>query len=147
MIVLRAHRMLFFVELRRFRLHSARPPVMTVQRFLYAKERNGMDQTILEILQLDAEIDAKLTAADAERKKQLSDARRQASAVKEASRHQVRDTIVEYEEQAKEECEQKLAKLRAGFDKQGDAVEEQFVARHDDLLDSLFRETLKEAEA
>lgn len=106
-----------------------------------------MDQTIVEILRLDAEIDAKLKAAKADRKKQLSDARRQAAAVAEASRHQVHDAVVEYEEQAREECEQKIAKLRAGFDKQGDAVEEQFVARHDDLLDSLFHETLKEAEA
>jgi len=106
-----------------------------------------LDQTILEILRLDAEIDAKLTAADADRRKQLSEARRQAAGVAEASRHQVRDAITEYEEQAREDCEQKLSKLRAGFEQQGDAVEQQFVAQHDTLLETLFRETLREAEA
>ncbi len=106
-----------------------------------------MDQTIVEIVKLDAEIDARLTASEAACRKTVEEARAKAAAVTEASEHQVRDAIVEYEEQAKDACEQKLAALRADFDRKGDAIAKQFIAQHDTLLEELFRETLRAAEA
>lgn len=106
-----------------------------------------MDQTIREIVRLDAAVEERLSAAEAACRKQISDARAQAAAVTEATEHQTRDAIVEYEESARGACEQKLAELRAEFDRRGDQLSEQFESRRAELLDTLFQETLREAEA
>lgn len=106
-----------------------------------------MDQTIREIVRLDAAVKERLSAAEAACRKQVSDARAKAAAVTEATEHQTRDAIVEYEEAAREQCEQKLAELRAEFDRRGDQLSEQFERRRAELLDTLFQETLHEAEA
>lgn len=106
-----------------------------------------MDQTIREIVQLDAKIEERLNAAQAQYDQRISEAREQAAAFAEASERQIRDTILEYEEQAKEACEAKLADLRAGFDKQGDAMTMQFETKRAELLEVLFRDTLADAEA
>ena len=106
-----------------------------------------MDQTIREIVQLDAKIEERLTAAQAQYDRKITEARERCAAVTEASDRQIRDTIIEYEEQAREACEAKLADLRAGFDRKGDAMTKQFETQRTELLDVLFRDTLADAEA
>lgn len=106
-----------------------------------------MDQTIREIIQLDASVEERLAAARLACEQQLTAAREQASAIAEASERQIRDTVLEYEEQAREACETRLAELRADFDRKGDAMTRQFDTQRSELLEALFRDTLAEAEA
>ncbi|MBQ6040457.1 MAG: hypothetical protein K5705_01950 [Oscillospiraceae bacterium] len=106
-----------------------------------------MDQTIRKILELDAETEDRLNASRLKCTRMLSDARKQAAAVTQAQKHQTRDTITELEEQTRSECEQKIAELRAGFDRRTEAMTKQFETQHDTLLNTLFEETLREAEA
>lgn len=106
-----------------------------------------MDQTIREIVQLDAKVEERLTAAQAQYEQQISEARARCAAITEASERQIRDTVVEYEEQAREACEAKLAELRADFDRKGDAMTKQFETQRAELLEVLFRDTLADAEA
>ena len=106
-----------------------------------------MDQTIRKILELDAATEERLSAARLQCRKQVENARKQASAMKQAQKHQTRDSITELEEQIRSECEQKIIKLRSGFDRRAEEMSEQFSAQHDALLDTLFSETLREAEA
>ena len=106
-----------------------------------------MDQTIRKILELDAATEERLSAARLQCRKQIEDARKQASAMKQAQKHQTRDSITELEEQTRSECEQKIAEMRSGFDRRAEQMAEQFEAQHDALLETLFSETLHEAEA
>ena len=106
-----------------------------------------MDQTIRKILELDAETETRLSASKQKCSKIVEDARKQAAAIAQASKHQTRDTITELEEQTRNDCERKIAELRAGFETQSEAMERQFRTQHDTLLDTLFDETLRAAEA
>ena len=106
-----------------------------------------MDQTIRKILELDAATEERLSAARLQCRKQVEDARKQAAAMKQAQKHQTRDSITELEEQTRSECEQKIAELRGSFDRRAEQMAEQFEAQHDTLLEALFSETLREAEA
>ena len=106
-----------------------------------------MDQTILKILGLDAATEERLSASKLQCEAMISDARRQAAAIKQAQRHQTRDSIIELEEQKRSECEQKIEALRGGFDRRTEAMAAQFDAQHDTLLQALFEATLNEAEA
>ena len=106
-----------------------------------------MDQTIRKILELDAETETRLNAAKQKCSRMLEDARAQADAIAQAQKHQTRDTITEIEEQTRNECERKIAELRAGFESQSEAMERQFNTQHDALLNTLFEETLRAAEA
>lgn len=106
-----------------------------------------MDQTIRKILELDAATEERLSTARLQCRKQIEDARKQASAMKQAQKHQTRDSITELEEQTRSECEQKIAALRGGFDRRAEEMSAQFAKEHDALLEALFSETLHEAEA
>ncbi len=106
-----------------------------------------MDQTILKILELDAATEERLNASRLQCETIISDARNQAAAMKQAQRHQTRDSIIELEEQKRSECEQKIEALRGGFDRRAEAMAAQFEGQHDTLLDALFEATLHEAEA
>ena len=106
-----------------------------------------MDQTIRKILELDAATEERLSAARLQCRKQVEDARKQASAMKQAQKHQTRDSITELEEQTRSECEQKIAALRGGFDRRAEEMSARFAEEHDALLEALFSETLHEAEA
>ena len=106
-----------------------------------------MDQTIRKILELDAATEERLRAAKLAARRKVEDARKQATAMKQAQRHQTRDTIIELEEQARSEYEQKIADVRGEFDRKAEAMTAEFAAQHDDLLETLFAETLREAEA
>lgn len=106
-----------------------------------------MDQTIRKLLELDAATEEQLSAAKRQCESRIAEARRQAQAIKQAQRHQTRDSIIELEEQKRSECEQKIAELRGGFDRRAEAMAAQFDAQHDALLDALFADTLNEAEA
>ncbi|HAG14051.1 MAG TPA: hypothetical protein DCG49_09345 [Ruminococcus sp.] len=106
-----------------------------------------MDQTIRKILELDAATEEKLGAAEQKCRDQLTEARKQAAAIKQAQKHQTRDTIIEMEEQMRTETEQKIAEMRGKYDRRADSMTKQFAAQHDALLETLFQETLREAEA
>lgn len=105
-----------------------------------------MDQTIRKILELDAAAEERLQASALQCRKKLREARRQAAAIRQAQAHLTRDTIVEFEEQTRSECEQKLAEQQKEFDRLADAVSKQFEEQHEALLDTLFADTLREAE-
>ncbi|MBR3419792.1 MAG: hypothetical protein IKG82_13980 [Oscillospiraceae bacterium] len=106
-----------------------------------------MDQTIRKIMELDAETENRLNASKQKCAQIVEDARKQAAAIAQAQKHQTRDTITELEEQARTECERKIAELRAGFESQSEAMERHFNTQHDALLNTLFDETLRAAEA
>lgn len=106
-----------------------------------------MDQTIRRILELDASVEDRLRVSELEADRLLKDARKQASAIRQASRHQTRDAIMELEEQLRSESEQKIAAVRGEYDSRSEAVTKQFAAQHDALLETLFAETLRDAEA
>lgn len=106
-----------------------------------------MDQTIRRILALDEEVEEKLQASELQAKRILSDARRQADAIEQAAGHQTRDAIVETEEQLRSSYEEKSAALREKSDRRIEAVSSQFRTQHDTLLETLFADTLREAEA
>lgn len=106
-----------------------------------------MDQTILKILELDAATEERLSASRLQCEKKIADARQQAAAMKQAQRHQTRDSIIELEEQKRSECEQKIEALRGNYDRRTEAMAAQFRAQHDALLDALFEATINEAEA
>ena len=76
-----------------------------------------MDQTIRKILELDAATEERLSASRLQCRKKVEDARKQAAAMKQAQKHQTRDSITELEEQTRSECEQKIAELRGSFDR------------------------------
>ncbi|MBR6107149.1 MAG: hypothetical protein IKQ39_03990 [Oscillospiraceae bacterium] len=105
-----------------------------------------MDQTIRQILELDAATEQRLRASQAACEQKRLDAAAQADAIRQAQEHQTRDTIIEFEEQARASCEQKLTEQRQTFDKQADALSKQFEEQHETLLESLYAETLLEAE-
>ena len=106
-----------------------------------------MDQTIRRILELDASTEERLQASELECRRTVEEAREKAAALAEAQMHQTRDTIEEYEEQTRSACEEQIAGLRARFDRRGDEMEQQFTAERAALLDTLFQETLREAES
>lgn len=106
-----------------------------------------MDQTILKILELDAATEERLSASKLQCEQKIAAARKQAAAMRQAQRHQTRDSIFEVEEQSRAECEQKIAELRGGFDRRTETMAAEFDARHDALLNALFEDTLHEAEA
>lgn len=106
-----------------------------------------MDQTIRKILELDAATEERLSASRLQCRKQVEDSRKQAAAMKQAQRHQTRDTITEMEEQTRTECEQQIAEMRGSFDRRTEKMSEQFSQQHDALLAALFSDTLHEAEA
>ena len=106
-----------------------------------------MDQTIRKILELDAETENRLNASKLKCSEIVENARSQAAAIAQAQKHQTRDTVTELEEQARTECERKIAELRSGFEAQTEAMERQFRTQHDALLNTLFDETLRAAEA
>ena len=106
-----------------------------------------MDQTIRKILELDAQTEERLTASRDACARILENARVQAAAIAQAQKHQTRDTVTELEEQARSECDRRIAELRAGFESRSEAMERQFETQHDQLLDTLFEETLRAAEA
>ena len=105
-----------------------------------------MDQTIRKIIELDAETETKLQASKLACRNRIKDARKQASAIKQAQSHQTRDTISEFEEQTRAEYEEQVAQMQQRFDREADALSEQFEVQHQTLLESLFRETLSAAE-
>lgn len=106
-----------------------------------------MEQTIRQILELDAAAEERLKASELQCRKMVEDARKQAAAIRQAQKHQTRDTILEAEEQARAECEQKTAEMREKYDRRADAMSKRFAQTHDALLETLFQETLREAEA
>ncbi len=106
-----------------------------------------MDQTIRKILELDAATEERLSASRLQCRRTVEDARKQAAAMKQAQKHQTRDSITELEEQTRTECEQKINALRGEFDRRAETMAAEFEAQHDALLDALFSETLREAEA
>ncbi|MBQ8920775.1 MAG: hypothetical protein IJ060_01260 [Oscillospiraceae bacterium] len=106
-----------------------------------------MDQTIRRILELDAETEQRLEASRLKCGQMRAEAEHRAAAIRQAQAHQTRDTITEFEEQTRESCEQKLAVQRQAFDRQADAISKQFEEQHESLLESLFEETLREAES
>ena len=106
-----------------------------------------MDQTIRKILELDAETEQRLETSRQKCEQIRQDAEQKASAIRQAQVHQTRDMITEFEEQTREACEQKLAVQRQDFDRQTDAITKQFEEQHESLLNSLFEETLREAES
>ena len=106
-----------------------------------------MDQTIRKILELDAATEDRLNAAQLKCSRMIEDARKQAAAIAQAQKYQTRDTITEIEEQTRSECEKKIAELQSGFDRQSEALTTQFETQHDTLLNTLFDETLRAAEA
>lgn len=105
-----------------------------------------MEQTIRKILELDAAAEERLRAAELQCQKTVQDARKQAAAIRQAQKHQTRDTIIEAEEQARTECEQKTAEMREKYDRRADEMSKRFAETHDALLKTLFEETLREAE-
>ncbi len=106
----------------------------------------SMDQTIRKILELDSETEQRLQESRQKCEEIRAGAERQAAAIRQAQAHQTRDTITDFEEQTRENCEQKLAVQRQAFDRQADAISKQFEEQHESLLHSLFEETLREAE-
>ena len=106
-----------------------------------------MDQTIRKILELDAATEERLSGVRLQCRRKVQEARQQASAMTQAAKHQTRDTIIEMEEQARSEYEQKMPALRGDFDRRAEEMTAQFAGQHDDLLQTLFDETLREAEA
>jgi len=105
-----------------------------------------VDQTIRQILELDAATEQRLQASELVCEQKRREAEERAEAIRQAQEHQTRDTIIEFEEQTRSECERKLAEQRQTFEKQADAISRQFEEQHEALLDSLFAETLLEAE-
>lgn len=105
-----------------------------------------MDQTINQILALDADTEERLQTSKALCAKIISDAHKQAAAIEQAQTHQTRDLIGEFEEQTRAGCEEKLAKLRAESDSTLESIREYFEARQDALLEALFQDTLRAAE-
>lgn len=106
-----------------------------------------MDQTIRKILELDAATEERLSASALQCRQQIEAAHAKAAAISQAQQHQTRDAIVELEEQARSDYEQKIAELRGGFDRRAESMTKEFEAQHDTLLQTLFEETLREAEA
>ena len=106
-----------------------------------------MDQTIRRILELDAATEERLEASRRLCSERLEEARRQAAAIEQAQSVQTRDTVTEIEEQERRSCEEKTDRLREGFDSRAEAMTKHFEAQHDALLDALFADTLKDAEA
>lgn len=105
-----------------------------------------MDQTIRRILELDAETEVRLEASRTECRRLVDEARARAAALAEAEMHRTRDTVEEFEEQTQTESEQRMAELRAEYDRRADVMSQQFAAQHEALLETLFAETLAEAE-
>ena len=105
-----------------------------------------MDQTIRKILELDATGEQRLQVSELLCEKKRLDAAEQADAFRQAQTHQIRDILTEFEEQIRAESEQKLAEQRQTFDKQADMISKQFEVQHEALLETLFTETLREAE-
>ena len=106
-----------------------------------------MDQTIRKILELDAQTEERLSASREMCSRIIEEARQKAAAIAQAQKHQTRDTVTELEEQARTECDQKIAELRAGFESRSEAMERHFKTQNEALLNTLFDETLREAEA
>lgn len=106
-----------------------------------------MEQTIRKILELDAAAEERLKRSELECSRKVQDARKQAAAIRQAQKHQTRDTIIEAEEQARAECEKKSAEMREKYDRRADEMSRRFAETHDALLETLFQETLREAEA
>lgn len=115
-------------------------------RILLWKEVRQMDQTIRRIMELDAETEERLAASRAECLKIVADARTSAKAIEEAQAHQTRYTIEDYEEQNRGDSEKRADALRADYDRRAEEMTQQFEAQHDALLETLFAETLREAE-
>ena len=105
-----------------------------------------MDQTIKQILELDAATEQRLQVSRTVCEQKRRKAAAQADAIRQAQQHQTRDTIIEFEEQTRTAFEQKLAGQQQTFEKQADAISKQFEEQHESLLESLFAETLREAE-
>jgi len=105
-----------------------------------------VDQTIKQILELDAATEQRLRASQLVCEQKRQNAIEQAEAIRQAQAHQTRDTIFEFEEQTRAECERKLAEQQLVFDRQADAITKQFEGHHEALLESLYEETLREAE-
>ncbi|MCQ2416342.1 MAG: hypothetical protein MJ071_00845 [Oscillospiraceae bacterium] len=105
-----------------------------------------MDQTIRKILELDAAAEERLTAANLECKNRIQTARQQAEAIRQAQKHQTNDTIFEAEETARREFEKQAADMRVEYDLLAKSIREQYEAQHDQLIETLFKDTLREAE-
>lgn len=105
-----------------------------------------MDQTINQILALDAETEERLQMSKTLCAQIIDDAHKKAAAIEQAQTHQTRDLIGEFEEQTRAAYEEKLAKLRAETDSTLESIREYFEARQDALLEALFQDTLRAAE-
>ena len=105
-----------------------------------------MDQTINQILALDAKTEERLSASRKSCEKIIADARRQAAAIEQAQTHQTRELIGDFEEQTRQSCEEKLAKLRAESEGDLEKISEYFEKREDALLETLMQETLRAEE-
>ncbi len=104
-----------------------------------------MDDTIRKILELDAQVDARLRAGTLKCREKLELAKEQSEALAQAQEHGTRDAIDEYEQHTREEFEEKTKALREEFDATAAKLQHLFEDRHDELLEQLFQDTLREA--
>lgn len=106
-----------------------------------------MDNTIRMILELDAAADQRLQDAADSCTKTLEDAKQKAAALNEARSHQTSDSIFEFEEQTRSDCETQTNQLQSDYEAQSAALEKLFSDRQDALLNDLYQAVLADAEA
>lgn len=106
-----------------------------------------MDNTIRMLLELDHSADRRLQESAESCAKMLEDAKRKAAALNEARSHQTSDAIFEYEEQMRADSESRIQQLRSEYNTRLADLEQQFAAKRDALLTSMYAAVFADAEA